>query len=177
MSVAYQGAPGAFGHEACLAFLPEHEPVARPTFSAVIAAVEAGEADFGVLPLENNRAGPVPNAKAMIAASSLATIAERTLPIRIHLLALPGVAVEELESVSSHPMALKQCVRSIGEMGLRIEPAANTALAALNLADRSRAVLASESAAQAYGLTILKRDMQDWPDNATRFALLGRRDG
>ena len=57
MTVAYQGAEGAFSHEACLRFLPDHEPVPLTTFGEVVAAVQSGEADFGMLPLANNEAG------------------------------------------------------------------------------------------------------------------------
>ena len=75
MKVVYQGATGAFGHQACLDFLPDHEPVAKPTFGDVIAAVESGEAELGILPLENNEAGPT-GAEALIEASSLRIVAQ-----------------------------------------------------------------------------------------------------
>ena len=56
MSVAYHGVPGAFSHEACLRFLPGEVPIGLPTFADVVRAVEGGEADYGILPLENNNA-------------------------------------------------------------------------------------------------------------------------
>lgn len=174
MKVAYQGAPGAFGHEACLAFLPEHHPVPKPSFAEVVEAVETGETELGMLPLENNVAGPVDEAQALIAASSLNVIAEHELPVRMHLLALPGVTLEEVRTVASHPVALKQCAAALAELGVREEAAPNTAVAAQGLQDRHRAVLASEAAARFYGLSILRRDMHDRADNATRFAVLAR---
>ena len=174
MSVAYQGAPGAFGHEACLAFLPGHDPVPKPSFADVVGAVESGETALGILPVENNCAGPVSEAQTLIAGSSLPIIAEHELAVRMHLLALPGIALENIRRVVSHPVALKQCARALRELGLELEEASNTAIAARDLAARDQAVLASEAAARAYGLAILRRDMQDRADNATRFVVLAR---
>ncbi len=174
MKVAYQGAPGAFGHEACLTFLPDHQPVAKPSFAAVLQAVEAGETELGILPVENVCAGPVEEAQRLIAASPLSVTAEHDLPVRMHLLTLPNVRLEQIRTVASHPMALKQCAATLGALGLKTEEAPNTALAAQALSDPTRAVLASEAAARAYGLSILRRDVHDRPDNATRFAIVAR---
>ncbi|MFN3389891.1 MAG: prephenate dehydratase domain-containing protein [Allosphingosinicella sp.] len=173
MRAAYQGAPGAFGHEACRAFLPGCEPVAKPDFPAVVAAVAEGETGRGVLPLENNEAGDT-GARALIRAAGLETLAEHWLPVRMHLLALPGVALEDVRVVASHPVALRQCSRLLERLRVRTEAAANTAVAARDLSARDTAVLASEAAAAAYGLTILTRDVHDRPDNATLFAVLAR---
>lgn len=174
MKVAYQGAPGAFGHEACLAFLAAHEPVAKSSFAAVVDAVQSGETEFGMLPIENNCAGPVVEAQALIAASPLCVIAEHELPVRMHLLGLPDTSLGQIRTIASHPIALMQCARTLAALGLETEVAANTALAARSLSEPSRAVLASEAAARAYGLSIIRSDMQDRPDNATRFAVLAR---
>ena len=174
MSVAYQGAAGAFGHEACLAFLPGHEPIPKPSFAHVVHAVESGETPLGILPVENNCAGPVSEAQTLIAGSSLSIVAEHQRAVRMHLLALPGIALENIRRVVSHPVALKQCARALRELGVELEEASNTAIAARDLADRDQAVLASEAAAHAYGLAILRRDMQDRADNATRFVVLAR---
>lgn len=174
MRVAYHGAPGAFGHQACLAFLGGHRPEPRDSFRAVAEAVARNETERGILPLENSRAGTVAGVRALIEASGLVVLDEPVLPVRMHLLALPGVALAAIGTVVSHEMALKQCARSIAALGLETELAANTALAARALRARDKAVLASEAAAAAYGLAIVRRDMHDDPDNATRFAVLGR---
>lgn len=176
MRVAYQGAVGAFGHQACLDFLAGFEPLARPTFAAVVDAVERGEAERGILPLENNEAGPT-GAAGLIARSPTTILAEHELAVRMHLLALPGVALADVRTVVSHPIALRQCARTLASLGVATEDAPNTAVAARQLAERSRGVLASEAAAEAYGLSILLRDVHDRPDNATRFAVIGRRPG
>jgi prephenate dehydratase len=175
MRIAYQGAPGAFGHEACLAFAPDHEPVGEPSFAGVVEAVVEGRADLGLLPVRNNEAGPVPGNEALLAGAPVLVLGEHALAIRIHLLGLPGASLERIRTAVSHPVALKQCARSLARLGLAAEEAANTAFAAQALVDPSRAALASEAAARFYGLEILVRDVHDRPDNRTIFALFERR--
>jgi len=172
VTIAYQGAPGAFGHEACLAFLPGEETRALPSFEAVAAAVAAGEAEAGLLPLANSRAGAVEGVRALIEGAGLIVAAEHRLPVRMHLLALPGSTLAEVRTVVSHPVALRQCAEHIARLGLAEEEASNTAVAAKKLCDPAKAVLASQAAAALYGLRILASDLQDDPDNATTFALV-----
>jgi prephenate dehydratase len=173
MIVAYQGADGAFSHEACLRFLPDHEPLAFATFSEVIAAVQGGAADCGMLPLANNVAGET-GARELIEKALLHIIDEPVLPVRMHLLGLETARFEQIRTVVSHPVALRQCARSLAALGLATEESSNTALAAKALNNPSTAVLASERAAAIYGLSILRRDVHDRPDNATRFAIVSR---
>ena len=177
MRVAYQGQPGAFGHEACLKFLPEHEPVPKPAFGGVIEAVAAGEADFGVLPVENSCAGPVEEVRQLLAQTDLPVIAMHPLPVRMHLLAPEGTRMEDVRRIVSHPIALLQCKETLEAIGIEVEAASNTAAAAKAVAeagDGSTAVLASEAAASIYGLTILRRNVHDRPDNATTFCVVAR---
>jgi prephenate dehydratase len=179
MKVAYQGQPGAFGHEACLAFLPHHEPVAKHSFRAVLEAVTALETTYGMLPLENSHAGRVDEVWQLLAASDVERLSENRLPVRMHLLAPNGTRLESVRRVVSHPVALAQCAETLRALGLAVEAASNTAAAAKALAEASdgaTAVLASEAAASIYGLTILRRDVHDRPDNATTFCVVGRRE-
>jgi prephenate dehydratase len=173
--VAYQGLPGAFGHQAALAFLPDHEPVAEPSFAAVVAAVIEGRAERGVLPVENVEAGLVAEAQALLAGGDVDVIGEQILPVRMHLLGLPGARLEEIRTAVSHPVALRQCARTLDRLGLAREEAPNTAIAAASLRDPAKAALASAAAAEAYGLVILLADVHDRADNATRFAIFAAR--
>jgi len=177
MRVAYQGLPGAFGHQAALAFAPGFEPVAEPSFAAVVAAVVEGRTERGILPIENNEAGPIAEARALLAEAAVEVLAEPLLPVRMHLLGLPGARLGDIRTAVSHPVALRQCARTLHRLGLAREEAPNTAIAAAQLRDPAKAVLASSAAAEAYGLVILLADVHDRPDNATRFALLAPRGG
>jgi prephenate dehydratase len=172
MKVAYAGAPGAFSHEAALALAPGREAVACDSFAAVAAFVLEVRAALGILPLRNSAAGAVPGVEALIRGSRLEIVAEQARPVRMHLLALPGVRLEEIRTAVSHPMALRQCARTLAMLGLATEEAPNTARAAEALNDRTTGVLASEAAAALYGLAIVRRDVHDDPENATTFALV-----
>ena len=177
MTVAYQGVPGAFGHAACLQFVPDHDPVAKPDFTAVLAAVASGEADYGVLPVENSVAGPVRDVEHLLLGCNLPCVAH-DMPVRMHLLACPGTKLATVKRVVSHPIALAQCGQALRGMGVETEVASNSAIAAKDLSeacDPATAVLASEAAATTYGLEILRRDMQDRADNVTTFCVIGPR--
>jgi prephenate dehydratase len=173
MRVAYAGVPGAFSHEACLRFLPEAEPVQVESFAAVIHAVENGEVELGIVPLANNAAGET-GTRESIAAAAVRIVREHDLPIHMHLLGVKSGSLDDVRTVVSHPVALRQCARTLGELGLATEEAQNTAVAASRLSDPARAALGSETAAKLYGLAILKRDVHDRADNATTFAVIAK---
>lgn len=180
MKVAYQGAAGAFSWEACRAFLPEWTPVPRATFANVVKAVQSGAAGRGMLPVRNSTAGDVPGVEDLIRESGLLIVGRHRLPIRLHLLGLPDAELDGIERVASHPVALAQCVRWREDAGVGVLEAPNTALAARMLAeaeDPRLGVVASEAAAEAYGLKILKRDIHDREDNATTFCVVAADDG
>jgi prephenate dehydratase len=175
--VAYQGEPGAYAHEACRKFLPDFERINRPTFEAVADAVLAGEAELGMLPIENNSAGAVPGNRELIVSKGLHVREEVELPIILHLMAVPGARLEEIETVVSHPIALAQCHEVLERLAATPEEAINTAVGARLLADsgdRRKAAVASEAAAVANGLTILCRNVHDRADNATIFCIVAR---
>ena len=174
MSVAYHGLPGAFSHEACLRFVPSEEPVGLPTFADVIAAVEQGQAEVGVLPLENNNVGGVDEVRQLLKGSALKIVAEHALPIRIHLLGLPGTTLDQVRIAASHPMALKQCRETLQQLGLETEEAPSTSVAAQTLSDPTKAALASEAAAEAFGLVVLRRNVHDREVNETTFVVVSR---
>lgn len=173
MTVAYPGLEGAFSHAACLRFLAAHQPVAFATFYEVVAAVQSGEVDFGMLPLANNEAGET-GARELIEKARLEIVEERMLSVRMHLLGLPGATLDQIRTVVSHPIALRQCSEALLRLGVKTEETSNTALAAKALTNPNRAVLASDAAATIYGLAILKRDLQNRADNVTTFAILSR---
>jgi prephenate dehydratase len=179
MRIAFQGEPGAYGEDAIHRYLgqAEVETTPVPTFSAVVDLVASGSADAGVLPLENSLAGTVGDALDVLATGPLLVVGEILHPIEHHLLVLPGSSVAEIEHVTSHWQALAQCGRYLAARGWHLVPAADTAGAARQLSatgDRRVAAIASERAAQLYGLDIAARRIQDAPENVTRFAVIAR---
>jgi prephenate dehydratase len=138
----------------------------------VAEAVVQGTIDAGVLPLKNNLVGEVTGIREIIERSKLQIVKGVELAVRHHLVALPRARIRGLTTVASHPMALKQCARSLKRLGLQQVEATSTAVAAKQLSDLHSAALASELAAQIYGLNILKPDLQDRADNRTAFVLV-----
>ncbi len=177
-TVAYQGEPGAFGEEAVLGWFGDAAvPTPMPTFSAVCAAVEGGETDAGVLPLENSLAGTVGDALDALARGNLSVVGEVLLPIRHQLLVVPGGSIGAIRRVSSHWQALAQCGRLLSEHGWQLVPTADTASAAREVAasgDASLAAIASRAAAERHRLEVAIPDIQDADHNVTRFAILAR---
>lgn len=175
--VAYQGAPGSFSHEACLALRPWDEPVGYRTFAGAIDAVRDGACDCALIPVENSTVGAVKPAADLVARSGLVVVSEVWRPIRLDLMAVEGARLSDIRTVESHPVALDQCVASLAALKLMTVEAFDTAGAAEAVAragDRTRSALAPSGAAAAYELVILKRDLQDRSDNRTRFVLLAR---
>lgn len=175
--VAYQGAPGAFSHAACLALRPWDEAVAYPTFEAAIEAVRSGGCDSALIPVENTMAGRVEPAASLVESSGLEQVAEVWRPIRLALMAVPDASVADLRVAESHPVALKQCAKTLSDLRIAPREVFDTAGAARDVAaagDVSRAAVAPAPAAELYGLRILRHDIQDSADNRTRFVVLSR---
>jgi prephenate dehydratase len=173
--IAFQGEPGANGHEACRTYFPDYEPAPYATFEDAFDAVRSGECALGLIPVENSIAGRVADVHHLLPSSGLKIIGERFKPIRFQLMANPGVALEDVRTVVSMPIALGQCRRVLRRLGVRTEPAGDTAGAAKALAERpdpTRAALAPALAAELYGLTILLRDIEDEAHNTTRFVVM-----
>jgi prephenate dehydratase len=173
--IAFQGDYGSNSHELCVEHFPDYEPVPCDTFAEAFSAVRNGACALGVIAIENSIAGRVGDVHHLLPASGLKIVGERFKPIRFHLMANPGVALEDVREVSSHVMALGQCRRLIQQLGLRAIVASDTAGAARELAERPdprHAAIAPALAAELYGLTILARDIEDEPDNTTRFLIM-----
>ena len=174
---AYQGAPGAFSHEACAALRPWDVAVGFETFQQALDAVEGGDCDCALIPVENAIVGRVEPAATLVEQSRLHRITEVWRPIRLALMGVDGARLSDLKTVESHPVALAQCQPQIAALKLTQVEAFDTAGAARAVAeaeDRTRAALAPPPAAEIYGLTILRNDMQEMAENRTRFVLLCR---
>jgi prephenate dehydratase len=167
MRIAYQGEPGAFSEAAAHRIVPDAEVAACRTFEEVFAAVESDEAGYGIVPIENSIGGSIHRNYDLLVANQLPIVAEVELPVVHHLLALPGATMERLRRVYSHPQALAQCERFLRTLR-GVESVADEHL-------EDAAAIASARAGEIFGLTPLASSVQDFPDNITRFLVIGRR--
>jgi prephenate dehydratase len=177
--IAFQGELGANSHIACRDVYPDYEAVPFQTFDEGFDALEDGSVDLAMLPVENSTAGRVADIHHLLPQFKVHIIGEYFLPIRHQLMALPGVSLDEIKTVHSHPQALDQCRTALRSLGLTAVPALDTAGSAREVAalgDRSRASLASRLAAEVYGLQILRENVEDTDHNTTRFVILSNED-
>ena len=173
--IAYQGEPGAFSDAACRAYQPDYAPLPCPTFDGVFKAVTQGLASRAMVPVENAIAGRVDDVYRLLPDMRMQIVAEHFLPVSMQLMVNPGTDPKGLKIARSHPMALSQCKTAVARRNLIAEIAPDTAGAARKLAadpDPQVAVIGAASAAEAYGLEIIERDIQDIDHNVTRFLTL-----
>ena len=180
--VAFQGEPGAFSEAAAIQLLgPEITTVPRATFDAVFRAIPENAADALLVPVENSLAGSVVRVYDLMLENHkdrLTITAETILPIELNLIAVPGAALDKIQTVSSHPMALAQCERFFAQHPLfKRVPAEDTAGSVrevLGRGDKISAAIAGRRAADYYKGVILAEKIQDNSENFTRFVLLRR---
>lgn len=177
---AYQGVPGAHSHLALQRMLgTDVEAQSYETFEAVFAAVESGDAAYGVLPIENSYAGSVLQVYDLLGKYAVHIVGERSVPIRHALCAVPGASMDTIAAVYSHEQALEQCQQFFRDHpGIRPHPFYNTAGAAqfvAQQADPTLAAISSAHAAAIYGLDVLMTDLETSKDNTTRFLLIAAR--
>ncbi len=177
MKIAYSGVKGAFAHIAASRVFPDGELVSYSSFKDAYKAVENGECDCAVLPIENSYAGDVAQVMDLSFFGSLYINGVYDLEITQNLLAVKGATTNDIKTVVSHAQALDQCAEYIGEKGLNRVEASNTAEAAKQVADngdKTVAAIASEETAKLYGLEILERSINKSSKNTTRFAVFSR---
>lgn len=180
MRVAYLGPPGTFGEQAAIAFAPVAEHVPLSSHAAVALAVEKGEAEAGVMAIENLLQGSVTETlDALIHDTQELTIrAELVLPIVHNLVAAPGVKPADVRVIFAHPQSFAQSRQYLAAHypGAQVEAALSNAASIEMAAQRGpdAAAIATVRAAELLGATILARGIQDRDDNLTRFVLVGR---
>jgi prephenate dehydratase len=173
--IAFQGEPGAYSHEACVDARPGMEALPCRTFEEVIDAVREGRADLAMLPVENSTYGRVADIHRLLPDSGLHIVDEAFVRVRIALMGLPGARLEDIRKVRAHLVLIPQARSFLKSHGILGEAAADSAGAAAELAQDktpNEGVLASELAAQIYGLDVLARDIEDNHHNTTRFLVM-----
>jgi prephenate dehydratase len=181
MRVAYLGPPGTFSEEAVSRCDLAREAVPYPSFAEAYAALRRGEVDGAILPVENSIEGGVGATLDLLVHEPGPLVRrEINLPVDQHLLARPGMRLEEVRRVLSHPQPLGQCARFLRERLPRaaLEPTLSTADAARKVAEGEpgAAAIGGRAAAARHGLAFLAERIQDAEENVTRFLLLAQAD-
>jgi len=180
MHVAYQGEPGAYSEVAVRAAFPDAEPMPCDTVRLVFSRVTSGEAEFGVVPVENSQAGSVNETYDLLLDSSLVRIiGEVVVRVDHALVAPPGARLEGIRRAHSHWQALAQSEDFLAVHHIDPVPVHDTAGAARLVSEAGRldeAAIASVEAANRLGLAVLAERIQTYPDNFTKFAVVGTRD-
>ena len=173
--IAFQGVPGAYSHLASSAVMPDAETIACSSFSEMILAVQKGDADFAMVPVENSTAGRVADIHHILPESGLYIIGEHYQPVDHKLLAVKGASLGDITEVHSHEQGLAQCRKSLEKLGIKPVIHADTAGAAKDIAlmaDPKIGAIASSLAAEIYDLDILDADILDSNSNTTRFLVM-----
>ena len=177
MKVAFSGTEGAFAHIAASKLYPSAEKIAFGDFKSAYLAVENGECDIAVLPVENSYNGEVGQVTDLMFSGSLYVNGMFDLPITQDLLAKPGTKIEDIREVVSHPQAFGQYAEYIKRHGFARHEFANTALAAkwvAESADQSIAAIGSREAAHIFGLEVIDHDINESKSNSTKFAIFSK---
>jgi prephenate dehydratase len=174
--IAILGPKGTFSEEAAVKFNLEFERVLCDSLEGVFESVKTGEAEFGIVPVENSLEGSVGNTLEMLFKSDLTICRELVLEINHNLLVLPNTKLGDITEVVSHPQALAQCREYLKSFeGLKTRNTPSTAEAAREVANKRlkrTAAIAPKIASTIYGLVVLAEGIQDFKDNRTRFFII-----
>ena len=179
MKIAYQGIEGSYSSLAAHKYAPEAERSGYPTFAAVIDAVQKNEVTHALLPIENSTAGRVADLHHLLSSSDLTIIDEYFLPVQHALIGLKTASLSDISQAYSHREALAQCTHSLNKLDIESVSYGDTAKAVLFVSEtenKNFAAIASTYSATLYdNVHVLKKGMQDVPDNVTRFLILTKK--
>jgi len=178
--VAIQGIATSFHEVAALSYFDEPiETVECLSFHALCESLKDGTSDYAVMAIENSIAGSILPNYFLLQSYHFSIIGELYLPIHMHLLTLPGVKLQDIKCIESHPMAIRQCSEFIHAMnGIEVRESDDTALSAKRVKElklKNTAAIANEFAAKKYGLQILEKRIETHKKNFTRFLILTKR--
>lgn len=180
ITVAIQGITASFHEVAALTYFEQPiNTVECLTFHQLCESLKSGESDYAVMAIENSIAGSILPNYFLLQSYHFSIIGELYLPIHMHLLALPGVKLEDLKTIESHPMALRQCTEFLHALkGVELRESDDTALSAKRVKElklKDTAAIANEFAAKKFGLNILEKRIETNKKNFTRFLILTKR--
>lgn len=179
--VAIQGISTSFHEVAALQYFGKAiQTVECLSFHELCEAIKNGNADYGVMAIENSIAGSILPNYFLLQQYHFSILGEVYLPIHMHLLVLPGVALTSIKTIESHPMAIRQCSDYLHSLSnVVIRESEDTAWSAKKIREnqlKDTAAIANEHAAKKFGLTILEKRIETHKKNFTRFLILSKRD-
>jgi prephenate dehydratase len=175
--IAFQGEPGAYMHQACRQSRPTMEALPCASFEEVIETVRQGGADLGMLAVENSTYGRIADVHTLLPQSGLFIVDESFVRVHVNLLAVKGAQIGDVKRVRAMSILHGQARGFIKEHGLATLNWHDNAAAAREVAalgDKAEGALASELAAEIYGLDVLARHVEDQANNTTRFLVMSR---
>lgn len=175
--IAFQGELGAYSHQACAQARPDFTPVPCQTFEDVVEMTRSGAVDLGMLAVENSTYGRVADVHSLLPKAGLHIVDEAFVRVHVNLLGVKGAKLADVTEAHGHVVILPQCAGFLKEHGIKGHVSSDNARAAREVAeggDRTRAALASELAAEIYGLDVLARHIEDHKNNTTRFLVMSR---
>lgn len=183
ITVAYQGAEGAYSHQAALRFFGERysdiKTIGHHSFEQAAEAVENDHADVAILPIENTTAGSINNTYDLLFEKNLHLIGEEILKISHCLLTLAPINTENIRRIVTHSLGITQCSRFLNSLSrCTIESYSDSAMAAAHIkkeGDLSQAAIASPYAAELYGLHIQQEQISNQEENYTRFVIVSKK--
>jgi len=178
--VAIQGITASFHELAAKTYFGESiETIECLSFHSLCEELKSGSADHAVMAIENSIAGSILPNYFLLQDYHFSIVGELYVPIHMHLLALPGVKLNQIRTIESHPMAIRQCADFLnGLTNVQIRESDDTALSAKRVKDlglKDTAAIANEQAAKKFGLQILEKRIETHKKNFTRFLILSRR--
>jgi len=178
--VAIQGITASFHELAAKTYFGESiETIECLSFHSLCEELKSGSADHAVMAIENSIAGSILPNYFLLQDYHFSIVGELYVPIHMHLLALPGVKLNQIRTIESHPMAIRQCTDFLnGLTNVQIRESDDTALSAKRVKDlglKDTAAIANEQAAKKFGLQILEKRIETHKKNFTRFLILSRR--
>lgn len=175
--IAFQGEPGAYSHQACTQARPGMEVVPCQTFEDVVELTRSGEVDLGMLAVENSTYGRVADVHSLLPKAGLHIVDEAFVRVHVNLLGIKGSKLHQITEAHGHVVILPQCAGFLKSHRIKGKVSSDNARAAREVAelgDPSRAALASELAAEIYGLDVVARHIEDQANNTTRFLVMAR---
>ncbi len=175
--IAFQGELGAYSHQACTQARPDMQAVPCQTFEDVVELARSGEVDLGMLAVENSTYGRVADVHSLLPKAGLHIVDEAFVRVHVNLLGVRGATLDQISEAHGHVVIIPQCAGFLKAHGIKGKVSTDNARAAREVAelgDPSRAALASELAAEIYGLDVVARHIEDQANNTTRFLVMSR---